>query len=129
MTIENCRFCLANGLLDDAPVHETSHFYVLMSQDPTLLRAAMVVPRRHSSTPFEMDAAEWNDLPIALDAARNSLEKWSPAGYTLGWNVGAVGGQTVDHAHLHVIGRFEDDPMAGRGFRHPLKQAPEALQP
>ncbi|WP_297112478.1 HIT domain-containing protein [uncultured Devosia sp.] len=82
----------------------------------------MVIPKRHSASPFEMNTDEWSDLPLALAAARESLEQFSPAGFTLGWNVGPAAGQTVGHTHLHVIARFEDDPMAGRGIRHPLKR-------
>ncbi|MGO4194326.1 hypothetical protein AB4Z13_03050 [Rhizobium sp. YAF28] len=37
--------------------------------------------------------------------------------------IGEVAGQTVQHAHLHVIGRFADEPLAGHGIRHHLKQA------
>ncbi len=45
----------------------------------------------------------------------------APDGYNAGWNVGAVGGQHVMHAHLHVIPRFRDEPLAGRGIRSHLK--------
>jgi len=54
MTEPGCRFCRANGLLSDPALLETRHFYLLSSQDPTLQRAAMIVPHRHSENPFEM---------------------------------------------------------------------------
>jgi len=123
MTEPACRFCRGNGLLDDSPVHETGHFYTLMSRDPELPRAAMVIPKRHSPTPFEMTAEEWADLPAALAATRDLLGRHAPAGFTLGWNVGAVAGQTVNHTHLHVIARFGDEPLAGKGLRHAFKIA------
>ena len=40
----------------------------------------------------------------------------------MGWNCGAVAGQTVFHAHLHVIPRYAGEPYAGKGIRHWLKQ-------
>ena len=122
MSVAGCRFCLQNGLLEDDPVHQTNHFYIVMSNDPALPEAAKVIPKRHSANPFEMNAVEWGDFASALAAARERLDKFSPAGFTLGWNVGNVAGQTVGHTHLHVIARYEDDPMAGRGIRHPLKR-------
>jgi diadenosine tetraphosphate (Ap4A) HIT family hydrolase len=118
---EGCPFCLENGLLVDAPVHETDHFFILMSADAALPRAAMVIPRRHSESPFEMNLDEWRDLPAALSGARAALDQFAPQGYCLGWNVGAVGGQTIPHTHLHVIARFSSDPMAGKGIRHAFK--------
>lgn len=47
---------------------------------------------------------------------------FKPDGYNVGWNCGSVGGQTVFHAHLHVIPRFADEPLASRGIRWWLKQ-------
>lgn len=123
MTSHSCPFCLDNKLLSDSPIHETAHFYTLRSIDPALPHAALVVPRRHSETPFEMNAAEWADLPNALAGARAALAPLAPDGFNLGWNVGATAGQKVFHTHLHLIARFAHDPMAGRGIRHAFKSS------
>ena len=128
MSQADCPFCLANGLLSDAPVNETAHFYTLLSIDPSLPHAAMVIPRRHSSTPFEMNAAEWTDLPNALAAARTLLEPLGPQGFNIGWNVGATAGQHVFHTHMHVIARFAGDPLAGKGIRPAFKMPKERGQ-
>lgn len=129
MSPDTCRFCLGNGLLSDAPIFETTNFYGLMSNDPLLPQASMVIPRRHSTTPFDMTAGEWADLPIALSHARDALAPLSPDGFTIGWNVGAVAGQTVHHTHLHVIARFRGEPTEGKGIRHPLKSPPKEPAP
>jgi len=47
-------------------------------------------------------------------AARLRAER-APDGYNLGVNVGAAAGQTVDHAHLHVIPRYRGDVADPRG--------------
>lgn len=117
----SCRFCLGNNLLSDKPIGMTDHFYFLASADPALPQAAMVIPKRHSGTPFEMNAAEWSDFPVALAAIQAHFGEDDPDGYTLGWNVGAAAGQTVGHTHLHVIPRFAHEPLAGKGIRHAFK--------
>lgn len=117
----SCRFCLGNGLLDDAPIATTALFYVLASRDPDLPGAAMVIPHRHIETPFELLPAEWQDLGQALARARTHLLGFQPAGYTIGWNVGAAAGQTIPHAHLHVIARHGTGHGAGEGLRAALK--------
>lgn len=72
----------------------------------------LVVPRRCVADWFELDDAEM--------LAVMSLAKISRAvradGWNIGVNVGEAAGQTVMHAHLHVIPRREgdcDDPRGG----------------
>ena len=127
-TEPDCRFCLANGLLHEAPLFGNDSCYFLASADPVLQHGGMIVPRRHSVTPFELTEAEWRDTFALLAEAKTWLDATMPDGYTLGWNVGRVGGQTVDHTHLHIIARFADEPLAGQGLRHHLKQ-PENRRP
>ncbi|MEL6169007.1 MAG: HIT domain-containing protein [Pseudomonadota bacterium] len=121
MSTSDCRFCRANGQLGDAPRSASSSFYMLMSRDPELPGAVMVIPERHVETPFDLTPAEWAEMPDALAAARAALTEFDPDGYTMGWNVGAVAGQTVGHVHLHVIARWKEGPHAGMGLRVPLK--------
>jgi len=40
----------------------------------------------------------------------------APDGYNVGWNSGVAAGQEVFHAHMHVIPRFGDEPLAGKGI-------------
>lgn len=113
----DCPFCLGNGLLTDRPLFSNHSFYFLASADPDLPQAGMIIPKRHSETPFEMEAEEWAGFAEMLDRARGQL---GPDGYTIGWNVGAVAGQKVFHTHLHVIARFKDEPAQGAGIRRLL---------
>jgi diadenosine tetraphosphate (Ap4A) HIT family hydrolase len=41
--------------------------------------------------------------------------KFHPDGYNLGVNVGETAGQTIAHAHLHVIPRYRGDVDQPRG--------------
>jgi diadenosine tetraphosphate (Ap4A) HIT family hydrolase len=123
-TVPNCRFCLANDLLADTPLGENHAFYMLGSIDPELTTSVMIIPRQHSETPFDMTAEEWQQMPEMLALAKSHLSPLKPDGFTIGWNVGAVGGQHVFHTHLHVIARFADEPNAGKGIRFMHRQAP-----
>lgn len=99
-----------------------SHYF-LMSMDPLLPAAGMIIPFRHSETPFTLTPAEWQDLGDMLDRAKAHLADPQPDGYTIGWNVGAVAGQHVFHAHLHIICRFAGGHDEGIGLRRILKKA------
>ena len=118
-----CRFCLENGLLVDEPIFVNDMFYMLGSIDPMVPVAGMIIPRRHSETPFEMNDQEWSALGPSLIQAKAHFADRNPDGFTLGWNVGAVAGQHVFHAHLHIIPRFENAPNAGVGIRRVMRTA------
>ena len=76
----------------------------------------LVVPRRHVGDYFalwpEEQAAVWQ----LVNQVRNDLEaELEPDGYNLGVNAGPAAGQTVPHAHAHVIPRRRGDQDDSRG--------------
>jgi diadenosine tetraphosphate (Ap4A) HIT family hydrolase len=90
---------------------------------PILAGSCVIVPQTHRETTFDLTEAEVTATFQLLRAARERLDsELAPAGYNIGWNCGSVGGQEVSHAHLHVIPRFRDEPLAGKGIRYWLKQ-------
>lgn len=98
------------------PLFENNAFYVLGMLDPERAHAVMIVLKRHVETPFEITAAEWSELEAPLAFAKAKLAEFKPVGFTIGWNVGHAAGQTLQHVHLHVICRFEDDRAHGLGI-------------
>lgn len=77
----------------------------------------LVVPRRHVATYFDATDDERASMWIAVDAIKQTLDATlKPDGYNVGFNAGAAAGQTVAHAHIHVIPRYArdvDDPRGG----------------
>lgn len=117
-----CRFCEESGYLDEAVVARNRHALLVRFDDPVLESWLMILPVRHVETPFELSPEEWAATRELLAEARTVIDRDGAEGYTIGWNVGVVAGQTIPHAHLHVIGRYADEPLAGKGLRHHLKQ-------
>ena len=120
--MSDCPFCLSNNLLDGEVLAQSRHCYLVRTGDPILTASVMVIPMRHVATPFDLTTDEWFDTKALLEEARRALATDHPDGFSIGWNVHPVGGQEVMHAHLHVIARFADEPLAGKGIRHALKQ-------
>ena len=54
----------------------------------------------------EEQAAVWR---LAGVVRANLLRTHSPHGFNIGVNDGEMAGQTVMHAHVHVIPRYRDD--------------------
>jgi diadenosine tetraphosphate (Ap4A) HIT family hydrolase len=107
-----------------------SCYYVQKEDEQEVLQGSgLIIPKDHKETVFDLSEKEWNDSWELLQRAKLLLdERYSPEGYSVGWNTGKVGGQTIPHSHLHVIPRFQDEPFAGKGIRHWIKQ-PENKRP
>lgn len=77
----------------------------------------LVVPRRHVADYFDLSPREQAAIWELVNRVRELLAMESqPDGYNLGVNVGLAAGQTVGHAHVHVIPRCHgdtDDPRGG----------------
>ena len=81
---------------------------------------ALLVTRRHVADWFDATPEEHAALLDALHHARATvLQAHRPDGFNIGVNVGAAGGQTIPHLHLHLIPRYLGDvPDPRGGVRH-----------
>ena len=109
-----CVFChrLAAGDL----VAENAFAAAFFDAFPLSPGHCLAVSRRHESnflalTPAEQ-AAVWALVPLV----QSRIERdHVPDGYNLGINIGEAAGQTIAHAHLHVIPRYRGDVPDPRG--------------
>ena len=120
----NCPFCPPKLHDGRQEITLQNDLYLFIQQEhPLLIDSGCIIPKAHRETPFDLTQEEWHSTHDLLHAVKKLLdERHSPDGYTIGWNCGESGDQTVFHAHLHVIPRFADEPHAGRGIRNWLKQ-------
>jgi len=71
---------------------------------------ALAIPHRHVENFFDITKEEREAMFSLIDAFKKvSDEKYSPDGYNIGANCGKVAGQTVMHAHMHIIPRYIGD--------------------
>ncbi|MBM4070792.1 MAG: HIT family protein [Planctomycetes bacterium] len=85
----------------------------------------LVVPKRHVTSVFDLtdeeQAAVWN---LVAQVRTKLMAELTPDGFNVGLNDGAAAGQTVMHAHVHVIPRRlgdSDDPRGGVRWILPKK--------
>ena len=109
----NCIFCaIASG---DAPaeiVDSDEHTVAFMDINPATRGHALVIPRVHSADLMEIadEDLERTNLAARRLAARMD-ETLEPAGFNVINACRPAAWQTVFHYHLHVIPRYEDDPL------------------
>jgi len=114
-----------SGILDDSVIetlasNETCHF--VPAGELTLVGSGVILTHQDErETVFDLTPDEWRDTYRLLQDVKVLLDdRFRPDGYTLGWNCGRIAGQEVFHVHMHVIPRYEDEPLAGKGIHHLL---------
>jgi histidine triad (HIT) family protein len=109
----DCIFCgIVAGELPAQIVDSDEHTVAFMDINPATPGHALVVPRTHTADLMEVSD---EDLERTSVAARRLAQKMQRALEPDGFNVlnacGSTAWQTVFHYHLHVIPRYEDDPL------------------
>ena len=113
MSDPDCIFCkIIAGELPGQIVDQDEDTVAFMDIAPATRGHALVVSRRHVRNLLEIDD---DDLAATVRAARRlagrMTERLDAAGVNLINSCGAAAWQTVFHFHIHVIPRYEDDPM------------------
>jgi len=76
----------------------------------------LVVPRQHVASLFDLDIDDQLAVWQLVAEVRTALAaRFHPDGFNIGLNDGQVAGQTVSHAHVHVIPRHAGDVPDPRG--------------
>ncbi|GAA1411836.1 hypothetical protein GCM10009662_52900 [Catellatospora coxensis] len=84
--------------------------------------SAMVLPVAHRVTVFDLTEQEWASTARLLRGMKALIaDRYGPDGWNVGWNVEPVGGQSIPHAHCHLVPRYAGEPLAGRGIRSWIK--------
>ncbi len=77
---------------------------------------ALILPKRCVASLFDLEDNEQAGVWDLIKEVRPLLQKeYSPDGFNLGLNDGIAAGQTVMHAHVHVIPRYASDCEDPRG--------------
>jgi len=91
--------------------------FAVLDVYPVSLGHTLVIPHRHVHDFLELTADEASAIFALLCLARRTLDvRHKPAGFNFGANIGAAAGQTVMHAHMHLIPRYAGDvaePVGG----------------
>ena len=117
-----CPFCQLDSVRGQI-ILENEHCLFLQTPQEVLIGSGIIIPRAHRETVFDLTEEEWASTFALLKQAKALLDvRYAPSGYNIGWNNGRVAGQEIFHVHLHVIPRYADEPLAGKGIRYWIKQ-------
>jgi ATP adenylyltransferase len=113
-----CPFC---EMPQERVVLQKELCYAVPDKYPVTPGHTLVIPKRHVADYFDLGSPELNEVHFLLEQLKKSLREHDPgvAGFNVGINSGVVAGQTVFHAHVHLIPRREGDvDSPAGGVRH-----------
>jgi histidine triad (HIT) family protein len=110
---KDCIFCkIVRGELPGTVIDEDERTVSFMDINPATRGHALVVPRKHAR---DLMSIEQDDLCAVTSAAQRLAARQRTRLGAVGVNLinscGAAAWQTVFHFHVHVIPRYEGDPL------------------
>lgn len=108
----DCPFCN----LDRDIIASNASAFAVRDAFPVCDGHTLVIPKIHEPS---LTSLSKTDYLSCFDLVRVVVEKLQhelePDGFNIGVNVGKAAGQTVNHAHIHVIPRCDGDVPNPRG--------------
>jgi ATP adenylyltransferase len=111
----DCPFCYEN--IKSEIIERLNSVCAINDQYPVTKDHILIVPMRHSEDFFSLTTNERRDVEalLLLMKKRISERDSSVTGFNIGANCGKSAGQTVFHAHIHLIPRRDGDTTNPRG--------------
>jgi histidine triad (HIT) family protein len=119
----DCLFCkIASKEIASSVIYEDDAALAFLDLHPIAPGHALVIPKIHAENILDLPDEEVGNFFKSVKKVTALIkEKLDPTGFTIGINHGRIGGQAIDHLHVHVIPRFEGD---GGGSLHSVVKNP-----
>ena len=114
-TDPTCQFCYEN--VKDRIVTRIDSAFVLKDGFPVTKGHVLIIPKRHTTDYFALSKTEKEGIDDLIKVLRQQIVVKDPSvtGFNIGINNGESAGQTVFHAHVHLIPRRDGDTANPRG--------------
>ena len=110
---QDCIFCkIAAGEIPSAKIYDHGGVFAFLDIAPVNKGHALVVPKKHYETLFDLPPDLGRELTMALKTVGKAvMDATGAAGLNLGMNNFEAAGQLVNHAHFHLIPRHKGDGL------------------
>ena len=109
----NCVFCkILAGEIPSAKIYEDEKVLSFLDIAPFNYGHTLIIPKYHAHGISDLPEEYRNAVfAAAAKLAPAVMRATGASGFNLLMNNGETAGQTVPHAHLHIIPRFVDDKV------------------
>ena len=89
----------------------------VLDKNPVTKGHILIMPIRHTPDLFSMTPKEIEDAIALINLLHENVKRNDPTvtGFNIGANCGVSAGQTIMHAHIHLIPRRDGDTPNPRG--------------
>jgi histidine triad (HIT) family protein len=110
----DCVFCgIVEGRLPSVTVAQDERTVAFLDVNPATRGHLLVVPRGHARDLLAVDAEDLGACAVAAQALAGRLvERLGATGVNVLNACGRSAWQSVPHLHLHVVPRYDGDPLA-----------------
>jgi histidine triad (HIT) family protein len=107
----DCPLCqIVNRMLPAAIISENEDVIAIMDLYPATPGHVLLLPKQHIENVYTMPPEIGSQImTMAITVARGIQQQLRPAGLNFIQANGAVAGQTINHFHLHLVPRYEND--------------------
>jgi histidine triad (HIT) family protein len=111
--MDDCIFCrIVAGELPSIRIHEDERAIVIMDINPATRGHALVIPRAHARDIHDITDDDLAHCAlVSRGIADRAMSGLDADGVTIMQSNGAAAWQTVFHYHVHVIPRYDGDPL------------------
>jgi len=107
-----CPFCTVD---EERVVRRNEAAVALRDAYPLTEDHTLVVPRQHVRTVYELPPQDQARVWDLVREVRQDLVQDGVGAFNIGLNDGTAAGQTIEHAHIHIIPRRAGDSTDPRG--------------
>jgi diadenosine tetraphosphate (Ap4A) HIT family hydrolase len=111
----SCPFCRPETRT--LAIIETKSVFAIEDNYPVSYQHMLIITKRHTPDYFTMTVNEKQDAEELIKFLRERILNSDPSveGFNVGVNCGEAAGQTIFHAHIHLIPRRKSDTPNPRG--------------
>ena len=110
MTEASCIFCkIVSGDISSDMIAETANLIAFKDIAPLAKVHLLVIPKKHYRDVAELSASNPAQLSELMSLAIKLSGEYTNGSFKLQFNTGAEAGQTIFHAHAHVLSENPKD--------------------
>lgn len=105
-----CPFC--NVASSTEHISETATAFAIADKYPVNEGHCLIIPKRHVPDYFELSIHEQRACWLLVNRCKDLMQKrFNSDGFNVGININQSAGQSIPHAHIHLIPRYKGDVL------------------